>query len=143
MFFSPGLSLTREDILDVRPYLAALGKLPFSVLAKMSPAPFYNVSRNIRITEDAAVSHRSVLAHRAVRLFIGQGGGQNVVESVFHRRPMLVMPSTNKEQVTRLIMYRAGITFRNFKDTDPKYFLGKNFSSNMWLKDVFHIFDVT
>ena len=108
VFFSPGMSLTRDDILDVRPYLAALGKLPFSVLAKMSPPPFYDVSRNTLITEDADVSHRSVLAHSAVRLFIGEGGGQNVVESVFHRRPMLLM---NKAQVTRLIIYRAGITF--------------------------------
>ena len=111
VFFSPGMSLTRDDILDVRPYLAALGKLPFSVLVKMSPPPFYNVSRNIRITEDAAVSHRSVLAHRAIRLFIGEGVGQNVVECVFHKRPMLVMPSSNKHQVTQFITYRARITY--------------------------------
>ena len=95
VFFSPGMTIDHADILDLRPYFAALGKFPFSVLVNMSPAPLYNVSRNIHIiTEDGAVSRRSVLAHPAVRLFIGEGGGQQVIESVFHRVPMLFMPST-------------------------------------------------
>ena len=99
VFLSPGMRLNHLDILDLRPYFAALGKLPFSVLVKMSPKPFYkyNVSQNIHITEDGALSQRSVLAHPAVRLFIGEGSGQNVIESVFYKKPMLIMPSSRPQ----------------------------------------------
>ena len=49
------------------------------------------------IKEDGALSHRSVLAHPAVKLFIGEGRGQDVIESVFHKVPMLIMPSTKTQ----------------------------------------------
>ena len=91
------MRLNHLDILDLRPYFAALGKLPFSVLVKMSPLPFYEVAGNIYITEDVSLSQRSVLAQPAVKLFIGEGSGQNVIESVFNKKPMLIMPSSKPQ----------------------------------------------
>ena len=91
------MRLNHLDVLDLRPHFTALGKLPFSVLVKMSPKPFYNVPGNIHIPEDGALSHRSVLAHPAIKLFIGEGTEQNLIESVFYKKPMLLVPSSRPQ----------------------------------------------
>ncbi|MPC30605.1 UDP-glucuronosyltransferase 2B14 [Portunus trituberculatus] len=91
IYFSLGSSVNSETMLPEyrEAFLQAFRRLPQRVVWKYE-GKLDDVSGNVRIS--SWLPQQDILAHHNVKVFISHGGLLSLQESIFHEKPLLVLP---------------------------------------------------
>ncbi|XP_076065925.1 UDP-glycosyltransferase UGT5-like [Oratosquilla oratoria] len=76
-------------------FVAAFAKLPQRVIWKYEPEELEGISNNVMLRK--WLPQQDILAHPSVKVFISHGGLLSTQESLYHAKPLIVLPMRTDE----------------------------------------------